>query len=114
MSNLFTIAITTLILSAGVIFADDTRITIETTKGEVFEKVKITEVKPDGLRFFHSKGVAFIPFRELPKELQDKYNYDSEAEKEFHQDTEAARRRAWLIRDTKQRGLKAILQITHD
>ncbi len=61
-------------------------IDITNTSGQVFHNATVSEVRPDGLKIFHSKGVALIPFRELPSAIQKQYGYDVEKEKVFHKE----------------------------
>lgn len=110
------IAITSVALYAGALFADGLAIT--NTSGKVFANAKIKDVRPDGLKVFHSTGVSLIPFCELPQELQKKYNYDPQAEKEFHRAVAAARERMRQRRAKKdaleaiqKTGVKATLRV---
>ena len=110
------------ILCVANVFADGLSIT--NTSGKVFENVRIKDVRPDGLKVFHSKGIALLPFRELPRELQQKYNYDPEAEKEFQQNLASARERERLrrarndvLKAIRKTGLKVklrVIQMTDD
>lgn len=46
---------------------------ITTEAGEVYESVTVIKVTPSGIRIFHSKGAAGIPFENLSKDLQEKF-----------------------------------------
>lgn len=52
------------------------RIDIRTSSGVTYTKCKITKTEPDGISVLHSKGVAKIPFTNLSREYQKKFNYD--------------------------------------
>ncbi len=74
--------------------AADDRPTITTRSGVTYERCKVRRVEPDGLNVFHSKGIAKIPFSELPEEYQKKYGYDAEQAATYSKQKAEARRRA--------------------
>ena len=49
---------------------------IKTTKGVEYKGAAIMRAEPDGLMVMYSAGIVKIPFEELSKELQEKYQYD--------------------------------------
>jgi hypothetical protein len=49
---------------------------VKTLDGKVFQGVTISRVEPDGLRIFHSAGIAKIPVEMLPEDLKAKFNFD--------------------------------------
>jgi hypothetical protein len=97
---------------------------ITNTSGKVFQNVEIKEVRPDGLTVFHSTGIGFIPFGELPETVQKEYGYDPQKENEFlRRQAEADAKRQVQQRESetiqliKKSGLKAnlkIIQITDE
>lgn len=56
---------------------------ITTKAGITYKKCKIVRVESDGITFFHTKGVAKIPFPDLPKEYSDIFNYDPKQADEY-------------------------------
>lgn len=52
------------------------RVDITTRSGVTYTNCTITRVEPNGITVFHVEGIVKIPFTELPKELQTKYNYN--------------------------------------
>lgn len=91
---------------------------ITNTSGRVFRDAKVEEVRPDGLKVFHSTGVDLISFLELPEAMQAEYGYDPEKEKVFQkQQAEQAAIQAKQARDKKivdtiaASGLNAVLEI---
>jgi len=90
-------------LVAGVVAAEETnapaakpddRPSITTRSGTTYERCKVRRVEPDGLNVFHSKGIAKIPFTDLPKEYQKKYGYDPKQASEYSRQKAEARRHA--------------------
>jgi hypothetical protein len=61
------------VLSASLALADD----FKTIDGKEYKNAKVNRVEPDGIVITHSAGVAKIPFRELPKDVQERFGYDS-------------------------------------
>jgi hypothetical protein len=59
-------------LSASIALADD----FKTVDGKEYKNVKVSRVEPDGIVITHSAGVAKIPFKQLPKEMQERVGYD--------------------------------------
>jgi hypothetical protein len=59
-------------LSASLALADD----LTTINGKVYKNATVTRVEADGITVKFSGGLVKIPFPELSKELQEKYNYD--------------------------------------
>lgn len=53
-------------------------LTIITVRGENFSNVKVLRVEPDALTIMHATGTATIPFEDLPKDVQDHFNYSPE------------------------------------
>jgi hypothetical protein len=64
---------------ASVAVADD----FKTVDGKEYKNVKVSRVEPDGIVIKFSGGIVKIPFTELSREVQEKYNYDLEAARKF-------------------------------
>src|SRR5436309_15979597 len=70
-------ALTFLILilcSASLVFADD----FKTIDGKEYKNVTVSRVEPDGLVLSSKSGISKVYFTELPKEVQQRFNYDPE------------------------------------
>lgn len=52
------------------------RIDITTLTGVTYTNCRISRAEPDGITVFYAKGIAKIPFAELPEDFRAKYNYD--------------------------------------
>src|SRR6266487_1035524 len=59
---------------ASVAFADN----FKTVDGKEYKNVKVSRVEPDGIVLTTSSGISKVYFTELPKEVQEKFNYDPE------------------------------------
>lgn len=55
---------------------------LTTLTGKVYEAVMIREVTPIGMQIRHKDGHMRIPYEELPKELQDRFQFDSKQKNE--------------------------------
>jgi hypothetical protein len=67
--------VTALILSfASLGFSED----FTTVNGKQYKDATITRVEPDGIVVKTNSGVTKIYFAELPKEVQERFHYDSE------------------------------------
>jgi len=78
--------------AVGVRTNESGKLTITTTKGITFENCKLTRAEPDGLTLLHSKGIAKLPFSELPPEFAKRYGYDPQKAYQYARD--AAEKRA--------------------
>lgn len=67
---------------------------ITTVNGQVFNRVEVLKRDPDGLMFRHEKGMAKIPFSELPAEIQTQFNYKAEEAAAFVKEHEEAAKAA--------------------
>ena len=67
------------VLSASIALADD----FKTINGKEYKNVTVSRVEPDGIVIKFSGGIVKIPFTELSKELQEKYNYNAKAAEKF-------------------------------
>ena len=66
-------------LFASIALADD----FKTVNGKEYKNATLSRVEPDGIVIKFSGGIVKIPFTELSKELQEKYNYNAEAAEKF-------------------------------
>lgn len=86
--------------AVGVTTNENGKLTITTTKGVTYENCKITRAEPDGLSLFHSKGIAKIPFTELPPQFAKRYGYDPKEAYEYSR--EMAKRRAEFAKEQER------------
>jgi len=63
--------------------ATDNAIDITTKAGVTYKSCKIVRVESNGITYSHAKGVAKIPFPDLPDEYSDIYNYDPRQAEEY-------------------------------
>jgi hypothetical protein len=54
----------------------ETMESLETRKGDIYQKVTIREVTPIGIQIMHDGGQKRIPFEELSAEIQDRFQFD--------------------------------------
>jgi len=59
-------------LSASIALADD----FKTMDGKEYKDAKVTHVEPDGIVIKTKSGISKIYFQELPKEVQQRFNYN--------------------------------------
>ncbi|GEM_PF-3821892 len=59
--------------------------------GRVLENAFVMSERPDGLEIGHKNGVMFVDFRDLPVEIQKKYNYSPEKAAKYQADIAAAK-----------------------
>src|SRR6266478_6210543 len=59
---------------ASVALADD----FKTIDGKKYKNVNVSRVEPDGLVLSSKSGISKVYFTELPKEVQQRFNYDAE------------------------------------
>src|SRR5207244_11128973 len=57
---------------ASVAFADD----FKATDAKEYKNVTVSEVEPDGIMLKSSSGISKVYFTELPKEVQERFQYD--------------------------------------
>jgi hypothetical protein len=57
---------------ALIALADD----FKTIDGKEYKKVKVKRVEPDGIVLVSKSGISKVYFVELPKEVQQRFNYD--------------------------------------
>ena len=58
---------------ASVAFADD----FKAINGKEYKNVKVSRVEPDGIVLVSSSGISKVYFTELPKEVQERFQYDA-------------------------------------
>src|SRR5580765_2061037 len=74
-STLSTKVLTFSILSfISAVFADD----FKTVNGKEYKDATVSRVEPDGIVLRTKSGIFKVYFTELPKEVQQRFNYDSE------------------------------------
>jgi DNA segregation ATPase FtsK/SpoIIIE-like protein len=61
-------------LSASIALAED----FKTTDGKEYKNAKVSRVEPDGIVISSKSGISKVYFTELPKEVQQRFNYDAE------------------------------------
>src|SRR5207244_10653829 len=57
---------------ASVAFADD----FKAIDGKEYKNVTVSRVEPDGIMLKSSSGISKVYFTELPKEVQERFQYD--------------------------------------
>ena len=57
----------------SIALADD----FKTVNGKEYKNATITRVEPDGVVLKHKSGVSKVYFAALPKEVQERFHYDS-------------------------------------
>jgi hypothetical protein len=65
-----------------------------TTRGKTYNKVKVRDITPAGIRIFHEAGAATIPYQELPEEIQKQLGDFDPEEAKRHQEQENIKARA--------------------
>src|SRR5207249_5743973 len=58
---------------ASVAFADD----FKAIDGKEYKNVTVSRVEPDGIMLKSSSGISKVYFTELPKDVQERFHYDS-------------------------------------
>lgn len=64
-------------VSASLALGED----FKTTNGKEYKNATVSRIEPDGVVIRFSGGIVKIAFRELPKEVQERFGYDSAAVK---------------------------------
>ena len=62
-----------LVLATRSIFAND----FKTLDGKEYKNVTVSRVEPDGIVLITSSGISKVYFTELPKEVQERFHYDT-------------------------------------
>lgn len=71
---------------------------LQTLDGEIYTNVRVREVKPNGLKIFHSKGIVFVHFQNLPDSVRRKYGYDPEKASMTDAETSVAQKKEATLR----------------
>jgi hypothetical protein len=74
-------------VSASLALADD----FKTIKGKEYKNVKVSRVEPDGIVLITKSGISKVYFTELPKEVQERFNYDPEKAAQFEEPSNASK-----------------------
>ncbi len=75
---------------ASIALADD----FKTTDGKEYKNVTVSRVEPDGIVLTSSSGISKVYFTELPKEVQQRFNYDPEKATVYSAEQNATREQA--------------------
>src|SRR6266496_1490050 len=67
-------------LLPAIVFAED----FKTVKGKEYKNATVSRVEPDGIVLKTKSGVTKISFSELPKEVQERFHYDSAQAAQFN------------------------------
>ena len=65
-----------------------------------YEQVTILKVEPDGIRIMHKDGIAKVPYKLLPKEMQEKLKFDPDAAKDFGEKVRSAQQEREMAEET--------------
>jgi hypothetical protein len=79
-----TLAILT-VLCVSLALADD----FKTIEGKEYKNVTVKRVEPDGLVLSSKSGISKVYFAELPKDVQQRFNYDPEKAAAYSADQNA-------------------------
>src|SRR5205809_649683 len=71
---------------ASIALADD----FKTTDGKEYKNVTVKRVEPDGIVLSSKSGISKVYFTELPKEVQQRFNYDPEKAATYSAEQNAA------------------------
>jgi hypothetical protein len=63
-----------ILCSTSAVFAED----FKTVNGKEYKEANITRVEPDGIVVKTKSGITKVYFTELPKDVQERFHYDSE------------------------------------
>ena len=67
-------------LLPAIVFADD----FKTVNGKEYKNAKVSRVEPDGIVLITKSGISKVYFTELPKEVQERFHYDSAQAAQFN------------------------------
>jgi hypothetical protein len=73
-------------LSVSLALADD----FKTVNGKEYKNASVSRVEADGITIKFSGGIVKVPFTELPKEVQQRFNYNPEKAVEYSANQNAA------------------------
>ncbi len=83
------------------------RVDITTLSGVDYTNCKVTRVEPNGITVLYAKGIAKIPFTELPEELRAKYNYNSTNAAAYTRTMSRKQAEAWAREQARQQEVAA-------
>ena len=69
-----------LILFPPIVFAED----FKTVDGKEYKNATVSRVEPDGIVLITKSGISKVYFTELPKEVQERFHYDSAQAAQFN------------------------------
>ena len=72
-------------LSASITLADD----FKTINGKEYKDATVSRIEPDGIVLKSKSGITKLYFTELPKDVQERFHYDSAQGAHFTADREA-------------------------
>ncbi len=73
------------IFSASIVVAED----FKTINGKAYKNATVSRVEPDGIVLKSKSGITKVYFAELPKDVQERFHYDSAQRAHFTADREA-------------------------
>ena len=73
-------------LSASLALAED----FKTVNGKEYKNAQVSRVEPDGIILKTKSGIAKVYFAELPKEVQERFNYNPASAAQFRATVQAA------------------------
>ena len=93
-------------LSASIALADD----FKTIDGKEYKNVTVSRVEPDGIVLKSKSGITKLYFSELPKEVQERFHYDSAQAADFTaaQQAAVAQQNAALRQQEEQQRAEAV------
>src|SRR5438552_16290273 len=83
---------------ASVAVADD----FKAINGKEYKNVKVSRVEPDGIVIVSKSGISKVYFTELPKEVQERFQYDATQAAAYSAE-QAACQAAFHIKQTELR-----------
>ena len=104
-------------LSASIALADD----FKTINGKEYKNVTVSRVEPDGLIVKTKSGISKVYFSELPKEVQERFNYNpgkadaysaeqnaalQQAQKQQQEEQARKQQQEAIVRDQNERAAK--------
>ena len=93
-----------LVVSASLALADD----IKTINGKEYKNATVTRVEPDGIVLKTKSGITKVYFTELPKDVQERFHYDSAQAARFAaQQATATQQNAALAEQERQQQQQA-------
>src|SRR5205809_4980763 len=72
-SAIISLLINSVILTTNTLLAED----FKTIDGKEYKNVTVSRLEPDGIMLTSSSGISKVYFTELPKEIQERFHYDS-------------------------------------